>query len=106
MITSTSSNVVWTPDERVANTAHRASSAGKAIVGADEEVLCWDVKRGELLGRWKDSDFRAEVTTIAQSRADPEIYAVGLVKSIKDDQMYCFILNNILQVRRRCSSTI
>ena len=51
--------------------------AGKAIVGADEEVLCWDVKKGELLARWKDSNCSAEVTVIARSRADPDIYAVG-----------------------------
>lgn len=46
-------------------------------MGADEEVLCWDLKKGELLGRWKDSDCSAEVTVIARSRADPDIYAVG-----------------------------
>lgn len=68
---------MWAPDENVENNALRASGAGRAIVGADEEVLCWDVKRGELLGRWKDIDCRAEVTTLAQSKADPDIYAVG-----------------------------
>lgn len=46
-------------------------------MGADEEVLCWDLKKGELLGRWKDSNCSAEVTVIARSRADPDIYAVG-----------------------------
>ena len=46
-------------------------------MGADEEVLCWDLKKGELLGRWKDSACSAEVTVIAPSRADPDIYAVG-----------------------------
>ena len=55
----------------------RSSGAGRAIVGADEEVLCWDVKKGELLGRWKDSNCSAEVTVIARSNADPDIYAVG-----------------------------
>lgn len=73
---------MWAPDENVENTVLRTSGAGKAIVGADEEVFCWDVKRGELLGRWKDSDCKAEVTTIAQSRADPDIYAVGYVRPI------------------------
>ena len=46
-------------------------------MGADEEVLCWDLKKGELLGRWKDSSCSAEVTVIARSSADPDIYAVG-----------------------------
>ena len=46
-------------------------------MGADEEVLCWDLKKGELLGRWKDSSCSAEVTVIARSSADADIYAVG-----------------------------
>ena len=48
-------------------------------MGADEEVLCWDIKKGELIARWKDSDCAAEVTTIAQSKADRDIHAVGWV---------------------------
>ncbi len=55
----------------------RVAGAGKAIVGADEEVLCWDLKKSELVSRWKDSDCRAEVTAISRSKADPDIYAVG-----------------------------
>lgn len=35
------------------------------------------MKKGELLGRWKDSNCSAEVTVIARSNADPDIYAVG-----------------------------
>ena len=46
-------------------------------MGANEEVLCWDVKKGELLGRWKDSNCSAEATVIARSTADPDVYAVG-----------------------------
>ena len=59
----------------------RASGAGRAIVGAGEEVLCWDVKKGELLRRWWDPSCNAEVTSIARSNADPDIYAVGYGKS-------------------------
>ena len=77
IVTSGTSNTLWTPDENAGNTATRLSGAGRAIVGADEEVLCWDVKKGELLSRWKDSACSSEVTTIAQSEADPDIYAVG-----------------------------
>lgn len=35
------------------------------------------MKKGDLLGRWKDSNCSAEVTVIARSNADPDIYAVG-----------------------------
>lgn len=47
------------------------------MVGADEEVLCWDVKKGELLSRWRATDNSTEVTAIARSSVDPDIYAVG-----------------------------
>lgn len=57
--------------------ALRTSGAGRAIVGANEEILCWDIKKGELLSRWKDSNCNAEVTVIARSDADPDIFAVG-----------------------------
>ncbi|CAO1598071.1 beta transducin [Xanthoria calcicola] len=77
LITSPSSNVLWTPGEDIQNAALRQSGAGRAIVGADEEVLCWDVKKGELLSRWRDQDCVAEVTSIARSTADPDVYAVG-----------------------------
>jgi U3 small nucleolar RNA-associated protein 12 len=40
-------------------------------------VLVWDIKKGELLGRWKDENCRAKVTAIAQSRTDPDVFAVG-----------------------------
>lgn len=53
------------------------SGAGRAFVGGNEEVLCWDVKKGELLSRWRDDNCKAEVTVISQSKADPDIFAVG-----------------------------
>ena len=68
---------MWCPQESAQNAAVRSSGAGRAVVGADEEVLCWDVKKGELLNRWKDANCTAEVTVIAHSEADPDIYAVG-----------------------------
>jgi U3 small nucleolar RNA-associated protein 12 len=37
----------------------------------------WDIKKGELLGRWRDENCRAKVTAIAQSRTDPDVFAVG-----------------------------
>ncbi|KAL9604791.1 MAG: hypothetical protein Q9219_000239 [cf. Caloplaca sp. 3 TL-2023] len=77
IVTSAASNVLWAPEEDLQNATLRHSGAGKAVVGADEEVLCWDVKKGELLSRWRDKDCAAEVTTIAPSNADPDVFAVG-----------------------------
>ncbi|MCJ1378226.1 hypothetical protein MMC17_001323 [Xylographa soralifera] len=77
LITSATSNAVWSADDHAPNASSRSTGGGRAVVGADEEVLCWDVKKGELLGRWKDSGCNAEVTTIAHSKTDPDIYAVG-----------------------------
>jgi hypothetical protein len=76
LVTSSSSNAVWTKDEDVPGTERR-TGAGRAIVGANEEVLCWDVKKGELLGRWRDADCNAQVTAITQSKSDEDIFAVG-----------------------------
>ena len=77
IVTSGTSNIVWAPEYDAGKGANRSSGAGKAFVGADEEVLCWDVKKGELLSRWKDNPCSAEVTTIVQSGGDPDIFAVG-----------------------------
>ena len=76
MIASASANVLWRPDEDV-SAASRSSRTGRAVVGANEEVLCWDLKKGELFSRWKDLSCTSEVTVIAHSSADPDIYAVG-----------------------------
>jgi U3 small nucleolar RNA-associated protein 12 len=40
-------------------------------------VICWDVKKGELIGRWRDDSCNADVTVIVQSKTDPDIFAVG-----------------------------
>ncbi|KAI9813074.1 MAG: hypothetical protein M1827_004294 [Pycnora praestabilis] len=77
LINSTGANVVWAPNESAPNAALRSTGAGKAVVGANEEVICWDIKKGELLSRWWDSSCNAEVTAIAQSKADRDIFAVG-----------------------------
>jgi len=39
--------------------------------------LCWDIRKGELLSRWKENDCKSQVTALAQSKADPDVYAVG-----------------------------
>ncbi|KAJ6105520.1 hypothetical protein N7512_009037 [Penicillium capsulatum] len=76
LVASASSNAIWSKDEHTAGAA-RQTGAGRAIVGASEEVLCWDVKKGELLGRWRDSACRAQVTAVTQSKTDEDIFAVG-----------------------------
>ena len=55
----------------------RDTSAGVACVPANEEVLSWDIKKGELLSRWNDKDNKSLVTCIARSKSDPDVFAVG-----------------------------
>jgi U3 small nucleolar RNA-associated protein 12 len=71
LVTSSSSNIVWSPKDR------SGTGFGQAIVGANEEVLCWDIKKGELLSRWRDTNCRSQVTSLAQSQADRDVFAVG-----------------------------
>lgn len=40
-------------------------------------MLCWDIKKGELLSRWRDENCKAQVTAIAQSKTDKDVFAVG-----------------------------
>jgi U3 small nucleolar RNA-associated protein 12 len=40
-------------------------------------VLCWDVKKGELMSRWRDNTCTEEVTVICRSDIDPDVFAVG-----------------------------
>ncbi|KAK4459108.1 WD40-repeat-containing domain protein [Cladorrhinum samala] len=72
VVTSSTSNLVWSRKEKSGGTG-----AGQAIVASNEEVLIWDVKKGELLGRWWDESCKAQVTAIAQSKTDPDVFAVG-----------------------------
>jgi U3 small nucleolar RNA-associated protein 12 len=64
---------VWVPDQSPGYSAN----AGTAVVGANEEVICWDIKKGELISRWSEASNNAQVTSICQSRADKDIFAVG-----------------------------
>ncbi|KAL5621503.1 hypothetical protein BROUX41_006403 [Berkeleyomyces rouxiae] len=70
VVSSAYSNLVWSSNSL-------GTGAGLAFTGANEEVLCWDIKKGELLSRWKDEKCFAPVTAIAQSQTDPDIFAVG-----------------------------
>lgn len=71
LVTSSSSNIVWTSSGKT------GTGAGQAFVAANEEVLCWDIKKGELLSRWRDENCKAQVTAIAQSKTDKDVFAVG-----------------------------
>jgi U3 small nucleolar RNA-associated protein 12 len=81
VVNSASSNIVWTADGSNPNDSSRPSGAGRAYVGANEEVLCWDVKKGELLSRWRDATSNSQVTAIARSGVDQDVFAVGYVRS-------------------------
>ncbi|EFW99780.1 small nucleolar ribonucleoprotein complex subunit [Grosmannia clavigera kw1407] len=71
VVTASTSNVVWTGQQR------SGTGAGQAIVAANEDVLCWDIKKGELVSRWHDEKNKAQVTAIAESEVDKDIVAVG-----------------------------
>ncbi|KAK3996544.1 hypothetical protein QBC44DRAFT_150214 [Cladorrhinum sp. PSN332] len=71
VVASSTSNLVWTSKEK------SGTGAGQAIVASNEEVLVWDIKKGELLGRWWDETCKVPVTVIAQSKTDPDVFAVG-----------------------------
>ncbi|KPM41793.1 U3 small nucleolar RNA-associated protein 12 [Neonectria ditissima] len=71
IVASSTSNLVWTSRDRT------GAGAGQAIAAANEEVLCWDIKKGELIGRWRDERCTVPVTAIAQSKTDKDVFAVG-----------------------------
>lgn len=46
-------------------------------MAANEDVLVWDIKRGETDARWHATNNRAQVTVIRRSQSDPDVFAVG-----------------------------
>ena len=76
LITSSTANVVWVEDDHLSGTS-RNTGAGRAVTAANEDVLCWDIKKGELLSRWRETGCKAQVTRIAQSKTDRDVFAVG-----------------------------
>jgi U3 small nucleolar RNA-associated protein 12 len=71
LVTSGVSNIISVSD------SSKSAGPGVAIVGANEAVLSWDVKKSELLGIWKDSSCNSQVTALSRSETDPDIFAVG-----------------------------
>jgi U3 small nucleolar RNA-associated protein 12 len=77
LVVSSLSNVI-----SVARPGPKPSGSGQAIVGANEDVLIWDIKKGELVSRWREASCNSQVTVIARSRVDSDIYAVGCVTMV------------------------
>ncbi|WPH02298.1 Hypothetical protein R9X50_00516000 [Acrodontium crateriforme] len=75
-VCTATSNCLWTPDGFSKSTS-RNTGAGRAYVGANEEVRCWDIKKGELLSQWRDKDSRSQVTCLSQCAVQPDLFAVG-----------------------------
>ncbi|KAF1942629.1 WD40 repeat-like protein [Clathrospora elynae] len=77
VVATATSNVVWSPAGLTQPASNRPAGAGRAYAAANEEVLCWDVKTGELLSRWRDNTCTEEVTAICRSEVDADVFAVG-----------------------------
>ena len=77
MVATATSNIIWTPEGLTQPGSSRSAGAGRAYAAANEEVLCWDVKKGELMSRWRDNTCTDEVTVICRSEVDPDVFAVG-----------------------------
>jgi U3 small nucleolar RNA-associated protein 12 len=78
VVASGTANAIWTPEPSTSGSgASRTTGAGHAVVPANEEVLTWDIKKGELVSRWRDPKNKSEVSIISQNRTDADIFAVG-----------------------------
>jgi U3 small nucleolar RNA-associated protein 12 len=76
-VCSAASNSVWLPDEASTNAAVKSTGAGRAVVGANEDVLVWNIKKGEILSRWTATGNTSQVAVIKQSEVDKDVFAVG-----------------------------
>ncbi|ORY19373.1 WD40-repeat-containing domain protein [Clohesyomyces aquaticus] len=77
VVATATSNIVWTSEGVTQPGSNRPAGAGRAYAAANEEVLCWDIKKGELLSRWRDTSCTEEVTAICRSEVDADVFAVG-----------------------------
>lgn len=75
-ICTASANVVWDRASDHEDSGNRGG-AGCAYVGANEQVLVWDLKKSERVGSWNVEDNNALVTVICRSGVDPDVFAVG-----------------------------
>ena len=79
-VTSALSNALWSFEPTTTDSSQKSGS-GVAYVGANEEILRWDVKKGELLSKWRDGQSTVCVTALARSDADRDVYAAGWAKT-------------------------
>jgi U3 small nucleolar RNA-associated protein 12 len=49
----------------------------KAYVAALEDILVWDVKKGQLLATWHEVAHTSSVTALARNPQDKDVFAVG-----------------------------
>ncbi|CAK7225590.1 beta transducin [Sporothrix bragantina] len=83
VVASGTSNLVWAAGSNPSaftnphNTSKSTTGSGHAIVAANEDVLVWDIKKGEQLSRWHDDKNKAQVTALAASGVDRDVVAVG-----------------------------
>ncbi|KIX01850.1 uncharacterized protein Z518_09577 [Rhinocladiella mackenziei CBS 650.93] len=75
-ICTATANVVWDPSAAHEDSTSRGG-AGRAYVGANEDVLVWDLKKSERIDVWNVEDNTALVTVICRSHVDPDVFAVG-----------------------------
>ncbi|KAH9840489.1 WD domain-containing protein [Teratosphaeria destructans] len=79
-VCTASCNILWTPSPPSASSSRTTTTttgAGRAYAGANDDVVCWDIKTSELLSRWHDSDNRSQVTCLAPCAAQPDVLAAG-----------------------------
>jgi U3 small nucleolar RNA-associated protein 12 len=77
VVATATSNIIWSSEGITQPGSSRSAGAGRAYAASNEQVLCWDVKKGELLSRWRDASCTESVTCICQSAVDPDVFAVG-----------------------------
>ncbi|KAF2723212.1 WD40 repeat-like protein [Polychaeton citri CBS 116435] len=72
-VTTASCNAIWSRSPGSTS----STGAGRAFVGANEDILCWDVKTSDLAFRLHDSDNSRPVTALSQCAAQPDLIAAG-----------------------------
>ncbi|KAK9456834.1 hypothetical protein V1511DRAFT_227805 [Dipodascopsis uninucleata] len=68
-VISSNCNAFWIPS------SSSSTSAGRAVVGALESLMIWDLKKGERIAKLNELDIKTEITAIAKHGED--IVAAG-----------------------------
>lgn len=75
VITSYQSNSILVDDKEI-NERFKVKN-GLAVVPALEDVIIWDIKKGEEVLRWSDFDCKSETTSIKRNLANKYMFGVG-----------------------------